>query len=86
MFNEKTEIMIALSAAIGANCIPCFDHLYEKAKSLGISDKEVLEIAETAGKVKTGAAIFIKNSINDTMGLQPETDQPCCAGKEKACC
>lgn len=84
--NDKTEIIIALSAAVGANCIPCFDHLYEKAKNVGITDDEVLFITETANKVKTGAAIFIKNAINDTIGLEPEVDQPCCAESEKACC
>ncbi len=84
--NEKTDVMIALAAAIGANCIPCFDNLYERAKGLGVSNEEVLRVAETANKVKTGASIFIKNAINDTMGLNPKTDQPCCAGAKKACC
>lgn len=84
--NEKMDVMIALAAAIGANCIPCFDNLYEKAKCLGMSNEEVLKIAEIAYKVKTGASIFIKNTINDTMGLKPETDQPCCAGVKKDCC
>ncbi len=84
--NEKTDVMIALAAAIGANCIPCFDNLYERAKGLGISNEEVLRVADTANKVKTGASIFIKNAINDTMGIQPETDQPCCAETKKACC
>ncbi len=84
--NEKTDVMIALAAAIGANCIPCFDNLYERAKGLGVSNEEVLRVAETANKVKTGASIFIGNAINDTMGLKPETDQTCCAETKKACC
>lgn len=84
--NEKTDVMIALAAAIGANCIPCFDNLYEKARALGVSNEEVLKITEIAGKVKTGASIFIKNAINDTLGMAPETDQPCCAETRKACC
>lgn len=86
MMNEKTEVMIALSAAIGSNCIPCFENLYEKAKSLGVSDTEVLRIAETANKVKTGGSIFIKNTIYETMGIKQEKDQPCCEGSERACC
>lgn len=83
---EKDKIQIALAAAIGANCIPCFDNLYERAKGLGLSDEDVLKVAETANKVKTGASIFIKNAINDTMGLKAETDQPCCTGTQKVCC
>lgn len=84
--NEKTDVMIALAAAIGANCIPCFDHLYERARRLGISNEEVLKIVETANKVKTGASIFIKNAVYDTMGIKAETDQPCCAGTQQVCC
>lgn len=86
MNKEKVEAMIALSAAVGANCIPCFDNLYEKAKSLGVSDKEVLWIAETANKVKTGASIFLKNAINETMGLKQEAEQPCCVESKRSCC
>jgi hypothetical protein len=56
VMKEKTEIMVALAAAIGANCIPCFDHQYEKAKGLGLTNEEVFRIAETAHKVKTGAS------------------------------
>lgn len=73
MMNEKTDVMIALAAAIGANCVPCFDNLYERATGLGVSNEEIRKIAETANKVKTGASIFIKNAINDTMGMKPET-------------
>ncbi len=86
MMKEKTDVMIALAAAIGANCIPCFDNLYEKAQGLGVSNEEIIRIVETASKVKTGASIFIKNAINDTMGMKPETEQPCCAGPQKTCC
>lgn len=86
MLNEKTDVMIALAAALGANCVPCFDNLYERAKGLGVSNEEILKIAEIANKVKTGASIFIKNAINDTMGMKPETDQPCCTRTKKACC
>jgi hypothetical protein len=30
--------MVAMGAAIGANCIPCFDHLYAKARELRLSE------------------------------------------------
>lgn len=84
--NEKTDVMIALAAAIGVNCIPCFDNLYERARALGVGDDEILQITETANKVKTGASIYSKNAIHGKMGLNPEVDQPCCAETRKACC
>ena len=83
---EKIDIMVALAAAIGANCIPCFDNLYERAKELGISNEEIIRISETANKVKTGASIFIKNAINDTIGMKQESEQPCCSEIQKPCC
>lgn len=36
--DTKTEVMVAMGAAIGANCIPCFDHLYAKARELRLSE------------------------------------------------
>ena len=38
--DQKTEIMVALGVAIGANCIPCFDHLYSKSRELKIEMDE----------------------------------------------
>ena len=48
--DKKTEVMVALGAAIGVNCIPCFDHLYSKAKEINMDDEEIKDIVEIAGK------------------------------------
>lgn len=84
--DEKTMIMVSLGAAVGANCIPCFDHLYARARELSIPDEEIQGIVDTAGKVKNGAATFLKNAINETFGAPPESETPCCVRSSKACC
>jgi len=77
--DEKTEIMIALGIAIGVNCIPCFDHLYSKSQEIKLDEDEVRAIAEIASKVKNGASIFMKNTIAETLGDTPASEQPCCS-------
>ncbi len=65
--DEKTKIMISLGAATACNCIPCFEHLYYHAKSLEISDKSIQAIVDISTKVKNGAHIAIKSTIDETL-------------------
>lgn len=84
--DRKQEVMIALGAAIGTNCIPCFDHLYGKARELKLDEKEILAAIETAYKVKNGAALFLKNAVSEVAG-EPNDSQPTCcdAFSENGC-
>ncbi len=84
--DEKTKIMVSLATAIGANCIPCFDHIYARARELDIDDDQIQGIVETATKVKNGAATFMKNAINDVLDQPPEPEQPCCVRSSSSCC
>jgi acyl-coenzyme A synthetase/AMP-(fatty) acid ligase len=84
--DQKTEIIVALGVAIGANCIPCFDHLYSKSRELKIETDEVRAIADIAAKVKNGASIFMKNNIAETLGDAPCQDPPCCIKSRASCC
>lgn len=84
--NEKTNVMVALAAAVGANCIPCFDKLFERAWELGVKQEEIGTVVETANKVKTGASIFMKNAVNETLGINAESEQPCCSRVKTTCC
>ncbi|MGD9217607.1 MAG: hypothetical protein PVJ84_22540 [Desulfobacteraceae bacterium] len=75
--DSKTEVMIALGVAMGANCIPCFDHLYAKSKEVGLSDGQVQRISQIADKVKGGAAMFLKKAVIDVAGESNEKYEPC---------
>jgi hypothetical protein len=84
--DRKQEVMIALGAAIGANCIPCFDHLYAKAKELKLDDNDISTAIETAYKVKNGATLFLKNAVSEVSGMESTVEGPCCEAASGSGC
>lgn len=83
---QRTEIMVYLGAVVGANCIPCFDHLYEKARTAGLSDEEIREAVAAARKAKNGAAVFFDRAVSEAVGEIPDDGEPCCAVAAKTSC
>jgi len=83
--DRKQEVMVALGAAIGANCIPCFDHLYARAKEMNLDDNDIRIAIETGFKVKNGAMVFIKNAVSDVVGELQNDQQTCCEAFPGAC-
>ena len=86
VLENKIENLIAIGAATAANCIPCFDHLYEKAINSGITLAEIKRASEIAGQVKKGAHIALTNSINELIGIKQTHDLPCDQAANKSCC
>jgi alkylhydroperoxidase/carboxymuconolactone decarboxylase family protein YurZ len=91
VFNdEKIVTLICLGAATAANCIPCFEHLYEKAQQAGLTEKEIQGAAQLASIVKKGAHLAIKSSIDELIGTDFEAHeelplQPCgCTAQDPA--
>jgi len=86
MLEEKTEILIAIGAATAANCIPCFEHIYENAITSGVTLAEIKRASDLASQVKKGAHMALTNSINELVG-KPETgDFPCRQAEKRSCC
>ena len=83
---EKAEVLIAIGAATAANCIPCFEHLYEKAITSGITKAEMLRAAEIAGQVKQGAHMAISNSIEELTGSRGDSGLDCMKTAAGSCC
>lgn len=86
VLEDKIENLIAIGAATAANCIPCFEHLYQKAIDSGNTMAEIKRASEIAGQVKKGAHIALKNSINDIIGIKETGDLPCDQTVNKSCC
>ena len=84
--DSKSQVMVALGAAVGVNCIPCFDHLYGKAKEVGLADEDIREIVATAYKVKSGAAGFLKNAIDEYVAAVDNGEQSCCQPASDCAC
>lgn len=83
---DKIENLIAIGAATAANCIPCFEHLYEKAINSGITLAEIKRASDIAGQVKKGAHIALTNSVNELIGIEETHDLPCNQTANKSCC
>ena len=86
VLEDRIESLIAIGAATAANCIPCFEHLYEKAINSGITLAEIKRASDIAGLVKNGAHIALTNSINELIGIEETHDLPCDRTAKKSCC
>jgi len=85
--SDKHDIQIALAAAVGSNCIPCFDHLFERTREVGLSTKEVQHVIQLATRVKNGAQVFLKTHMDDTLGVtEEESTEGCCGPSGKGGC
>lgn len=83
--DSKTQVMVALGAAVGVNCIPCFDHLYGKAMEVGLAEEDIREVVATAYQVKNGAANSLKSAIDELVDPVDNTEQPCCEPAAASC-
>jgi alkylhydroperoxidase/carboxymuconolactone decarboxylase family protein YurZ len=83
---ERTKLLVALGAATAANCIPCFKYFYSEAGVAGLTQEEIQEAVNLASKVKQGAHIALKNTINEVMGLEEAYEEPCRRQSQSPCC
>jgi len=77
VLEEKAETLIAIGAATAANCIPCFEHLYEKAVTSGITASEIKRASEIAALVKGGAHTAISSTIDELVGSKEVNELAC---------
>ncbi len=84
--DERTRLLISLGAATAANCIPCFEHYFGKAKVAGLTTDEIEEAVDLASQVKKGAHMAIKNCINGLMGEEKKLALACDKQASKSCC
>ena len=82
---DKIENLIAIGAATAANCIPCFEHLYEKAINSGITLAQIKRASGIAELVKKGAHIALTNSVNELIGIEETQNLPCEQTANKSC-
>ena len=83
--DQKTEIMVALGVAIGVNCIPCFEQLYEKAITSGILAAEIRRASEIATRVKNGAHVVMTHSIEELIGSEKNEAFSCNPASDNSC-
>jgi len=81
-----SEHLIAIGAAVAANCIPCFEYLYEKAITSGISEAEIKKASDIAAQVKKGAHTALSTCIDELIGSKEGRDLLCNQAVNKSCC
>jgi AhpD family alkylhydroperoxidase len=52
IFTRQVAELVAIGAAIAANCEPCFKYHYDQARKLGVSDLDMRHAVDLAQKVK----------------------------------
>lgn len=94
---EQIKELIALGAAIGANCEPCFKFHYDAARKLGVSTDTMREAVRVGETVKAASASTILGLADRLLGSDrtKAASSSCCGGaaqppeaeaKAKACC
>lgn len=83
---EQVRELIALGAAIGASCEPCFKFHYEKARKLGVSPEIMREAVRIGEAVKAASAKNILDLADRMLVVgEPKTaSTSCCGGSSKA--
>ncbi len=84
--DESTNTLIAIGAATAANCIPCVEHYLYIAESLKVNKDHIDEAVEIAYKVKTGASIAIKDSIDVIVQGEKKPKAAEFCKPESSCC
>lgn len=87
VLSDRTDCLIAIGAAVAANCIPCFEHIYEKAIAAGIPATEIKRVSKIAAMVKKGAHTAIADSIDELVGDGGDAiGSPCSPAADNSCC
>jgi AhpD family alkylhydroperoxidase len=68
IFTVQVAELVAIGAAIAANCEPCFKYHYDQARKLGVSDRDMRYAVDLAQKVKEPPARAMLNLAERYLG------------------
>jgi len=84
IFTEQVAELVAIGAAIAANCEPCFKYHYDQATRLGVSARDMRYAVDLAHKVKdTPARAMLKQAeryLGPATGDSQAKASACCTG------
>ncbi len=73
IFSDAVQDLVAIGAAIAANCDPCFKYHYDRARKLGVSKEDMARAVATAQVVKEAPARAVLELAERYLG---EADGP----------
>ncbi len=62
--DNRIQELVAIGAAVGANCLPCLEYHAGKAQESGADRQEVAEAIEIGKMVRKGAAVNMDRFIS----------------------
>jgi AhpD family alkylhydroperoxidase len=78
IYGEAVQELVAIGAAIAANCEPCFRYHFDKARKLGVSREDVARAVATAqqGKESPARAVLelAEKYVGSRIGTKPAPD------------
>ena len=76
MLDDKIKELVAVGAAITANCQPCLEYHSAKARELGVADDDIFEAIKVAQQVRRGATAQIDRFAAEHVSGQKEVVAP----------
>jgi AhpD family alkylhydroperoxidase len=89
--SHRDRELVALGAALAANCTPCIEYHVPEARKAGLTDAEIGEAIELADKIKRVPASKVLETANGLLGAphNAESASTCGPGMmqtAKSCC
>lgn len=82
--DHRTIQLIAVGASVTANCQPCLEYNFGKARECGIDKREITEAIAVAKMVRKGAAAKMDELAIKLNGKLPmEAERP---DEQSSCC
>jgi AhpD family alkylhydroperoxidase len=85
LYSPAVAELVAIGAAIAANCEPCFEYHYAQAKKLGVCPRDMARAVAMAQAVKEAPARSILALAKRTLGCSA-SPQEAGAPTEGTCC
>ncbi len=82
LFTPQVAELVAISAAIAANCEPCFKYHYDQARKLGVTELDMRYAVDLAQKVKDTPARAMLSLADRYLGAATKESRAAAA----ACC
>ena len=85
MFDERVAELVALGAAIAANCEPCFRYHHRRAAELGIANEDMIQAVDVALRVKDQPAQAMVRLARKHLLPDAVSADGCCGGGDGCC-
>ena len=87
LFSPAVAELVAIGAAIAANCEPCLKYHYRQAQLLGVSKADMARAVEMGGKVKDSphqSILRLADKLTGSCLSDPSADSDACCGAANA--